>query len=74
MLGDPSDDNVVWPSQQILAEKLDAAGIANAVLQGNGAGAMHHALADSGRTVAGWCYHDVPTDEILRRARRGLSG
>jgi hypothetical protein len=74
VLGDPNDETVVWPSQQILADRLQATGVGGAVLHGAGYGPMRHALADSGRTVAGWCFHDLPTDEIVRRARAGLSG
>ena len=74
VLGDPNDTNVPWASQQILADRLQDAGIAHAVLNGIGRGPSRHSLADSGRIVAGWCYHDVPTDEIVRRAAKGLGG
>ena len=74
VVGDTTDYNVPWPAQKVLADKLQEAGIAVEVLQGRGAGPVHHSLSDSGRIVAGWCYHDVPTDEIVRRAASGLRG
>ena len=44
-------------------------------LQGKGAGEERHGLPDSARRVAGWCFKDLPTPEILRRAaQQGLSG
>ncbi len=74
VLGDPHDSNVFWPSQTILADKLRQQGVAVEVLQGHGAGARQHGLPNSARQVAGWCFHDLPTAEILRRAQAGLKG
>jgi hypothetical protein len=64
VLGDPADANVVWPSQTVMTDKLKAAGIS----------ADSHSLSDSARIVAGWCYKDLPTGEILRKAAEGLRG
>ena len=74
VLGDPLDANVIWPSQTILATKLKEAGIAVETLEGVGAGPVRHGLPNSARAVAGWCLHEMPTDEIVRRATAGLRG
>ena len=74
VLGNPGDLNVVWPSQTILAEKLKEADVAVQVLQGEGTGPDAHGLKNSARIVAGWCANDLPTDEIIRKAARGLRG
>ena len=74
VLGDPHDRNVVWPSQTILSDRLKEAGIPVETLQGEGTGPDSHGLANSARTVAGWCFHDTPTPEIVRKAAGGLRG
>jgi hypothetical protein len=74
VLGNPDDKNVVWPSQIIMAAKLKAAGIPVETLNGKGTGPDGHGLKDSARIVAGWCFKDLPTQEILRRAAEGLEG
>lgn len=74
VLGDPQDRNVFWASQTIMATRLEQAGVAVATLKGQGSGEDAHGLPDSARTVAGWCYHDLPTREIVRRAAQGLRG
>lgn len=74
VVGDPQDRNVVWDSQTILAARLRDIGVPASVLPGDGAGNDRHDLSNSGRTVAGWCAHDVPTEEIVRRATNALRG
>ncbi len=74
VLGDPDDKNVVWPSQIIMTAKLKDAGIPVATLHGKGTGPDGHGLANSARIVAGWCFKDLPTEEILRKAAEGLRG
>lgn len=74
VVGDPQDLNVVWDSQTILADKLREIEIPTSILPGTAAGNEHHDLSTSGRTVAGWCAHDMPTDEMLRRATNALRG
>ena len=74
VLGDPDDRNVLWPSQTIMATRLKEAGVAVETLRGRGSGEDRHGLPDSARTVAGWCFKDLPTREILSRAAKGLSG
>ena len=74
VLGSPNDSNVLWPSQTILADKLSAIGVPALLLQGQGKGPEQHGLPNSAREVALWCHHDLPNDEILRRARAGLKG
>ena len=74
VLGNPNDANVVWPSQTIMADQLQKAGIPVATLQGEGTGPEAHGLRDSAHKVAGWCFHDLPTDEIVRKAAKGLRG
>jgi len=68
VLGNPDDTNVVWPSQVIMAAKLKEAGIPVETLHGKGMGSAGHGLKDSARIVAGWCFKDLPTQEILRKA------
>jgi hypothetical protein len=74
VLGDPADANVVWPSQTVMTDKLKAAGISAETLRGSGTGPDSHSLSDSARIVAGWCYKDLPTGVILRKAAEGLRG
>ncbi len=74
VLGDPADRNVLWPSQTIMATRLAQAGVPVETLEGKGSGEDRHGLPDSARRVAGWCYQDLPTAEILRRAALGLGG
>ena len=74
VLGNPKDANVVWPSQTIMADQLKKAGIPVATLQGEGTGPDAHGLRDSAHKVAGWCFHDMPTEEIIRKAATGLRG
>lgn len=74
VLGDPDDTNVVWPSQVIMAAKLKEAGIPVGILHGKGTGPARHGLKDSARNVAGWCFRDLRTEEIVRKAADGLRG
>lgn len=74
VLGDPNDSNVLWPSQTIMADKLKQAGIPVEILRGEGAGPRAHGLPLSARRVAGWCYHALSSEEILRKAAAGLKG
>ena len=74
VLGDPNDSNVPWPSQTIMADNLKQVGAAVDILTGRGAGPRAHGLPNAARQVASWCYHDVPTAEIVRRAAAGLRG
>lgn len=74
VLGDPSDQKVPWASQTVLADKLATLGIPVEVFQGQGAGPEAHGLPNSGREVASWCFRDLPTAEIVRRAGQGLKG
>jgi hypothetical protein len=74
VLGNPADTRVIWASQTPFADKLKEVGIPVRVLTGEGTGTEHHSLGDSGRTVAGWCAHDLSDDEIVARASKGLKG
>lgn len=74
VLGDPTDKKVPWASQTILSDRLLAIGVPVKVLQGQGAGPESHGLPNSGREVASWCFRDLATDEIVRRAGAGLKG
>lgn len=77
VLGDPDDSNVVWPSQTVMADRLQAKGIPVETLLGKGSGPQNHSLSglsDSARIVASWCYQDLSTEEILRKAVEGLHG
>jgi dienelactone hydrolase len=74
VLGNPRDTNVVWPSQTIMATKLKDAGIPVDTIEAKGTGPDGHGLNNSARTVAGWCFNDVPTVEIMKRAAKGLRG
>ncbi len=74
VLGNPQDSNVVWPSQTVMADALQTAGIPVAILEGEGTGPDAHGLSNSARIVAGWCAKEMATDEIVRRAGRGLKG
>jgi hypothetical protein len=74
VLGNPRDTNVEWPSQEILFDKLKQAGIPVEVLHGVGTGPQAHALPNSARIVAGWCFHGMLTGEIRKRAAKGLRG
>ncbi len=74
VLGDPNDSNVPWLSQTIMAERLKKAGVAAEVLRGQGAGPRAHGLPKSARQVASWCFHDLSTEEILKKAAAGLKG
>ncbi len=74
VLGDPTDRKVPWASQTVLANKLAAIGVPVEVLQGQGAGPEAHGLPNSGREVASWCFQELGTAEIVRRARQGLKG
>jgi len=74
VLGDPADANVVWPSQTVMADRLNAVGIPVETLAAKGTGPDSHSLSDSARIVAGWCYKGLPTGEILRKAAEGLRG
>jgi hypothetical protein len=74
VLGDPDDANVVWPSQTAMADSLKAKGIPVETLHGKGTGPDSHSLSDSARIVASWCYQDLSTEGILRKAAEGLRG
>lgn len=74
VLGNPAETNVLWPSQVIMAVKLKEAGIQVETLHGIGTGPDGHGLKDSARIVAGWCFHDHQTQEIVRKAAAGLRG
>ena len=74
VLGNPQDSNVVWPSQTVMADALQKAGIPVAILEGEGTGPDAHGLSNSARMVAGWCAKNMSTEEIVRRARQGLKG
>lgn len=74
VLGNPKETNVLWPSQEILATRLAQIGVPVNTLHGQGVGPDGHGLADSGRIVAGWCFHDLSTTEIVRSAAKGLRG
>ncbi|MEQ1773359.1 MAG: hypothetical protein ABL891_06195 [Burkholderiales bacterium] len=74
VLGNPDETNVVWPSQIIMSAKLKDAGIPVETLHGKGTGPDGHGLGNSARIVAGWCFKDIPTQEIVRQAAEGLRG
>jgi acetyl esterase/lipase len=74
VLGNPDETNVVWPSQVVMAAKLKDAGIPVETLHGKGTGPDGHGLSNSARIVAGWCFKDLPTQEIMRKAAEGLRG
>ena len=74
VLGNPDETNVVWPSQVIMSAKLKDAGIPVETLHGKGSGPAGHGLGSSARIVAGWCFNDLPTEEIVRKAAAGLHG
>ena len=74
VLGDPNDANVVWPSQLIMATKLQELGVNVEILAGEGTGAEHHGLSNSARRVAGWCANGLSKEDILRNAAKGLKG
>jgi pimeloyl-ACP methyl ester carboxylesterase len=69
ILGDPSDSNVFWASQVALAEPLRRRAVETVVIEGTATGPQRHALNDSARYLAGLCYHDRPTDEVLRHLK-----
>jgi pimeloyl-ACP methyl ester carboxylesterase len=74
VLGDPEDKNVFWASQTILADRLKVAGVAVAVLTGEGAGPDRHQLANSAVIIGSRCARGESTEEIEARAARGLKG
>jgi pimeloyl-ACP methyl ester carboxylesterase len=74
VLGDPNDRNVFWASQTVMADALQNAQIPVQLLQGQGDGPDSHGLSNSSRMVAGWCAKNVETDEMLKRAAKGLKG
>jgi hypothetical protein len=74
VLGNPQDKNVFWASQTVMADALQKAQIPVQVLQGEGTGPDGHSLSNSSRIVAGWCAKDVGTEEMVRRAGKGLRG
>lgn len=74
VLGNPADRNVFWRAQTVMADALKTAGIPADILEGEGTGPDAHGLANSARIVAGWCAQELPTEEILARARKGLRG
>lgn len=74
VVGDPQDSNVLWEPQTVLSKKLGEIGVTNQILEGEGTGPARHGLGRSGRIVAGWCAAGLSTDEIVRRAKRGLKG
>lgn len=74
VVGDPQDSNVLWAPQTILSRRLSEIGVANEILEGEGTGPARHGMARSARIVAGWCATDLPTAEIVQRAKAGLKG
>ena len=74
VLGNPDDRNVPWASQTVLHDRLRTIGVPTVLLKGQGTGPDLHGLPNSARAVAGWCHHDQTTEEVVRRARRGLQG
>jgi pimeloyl-ACP methyl ester carboxylesterase len=74
VLGNPEDTNVVWPAQQIMADKARRGGHRSGGAARRRDRARAPFVAGFGRVVAGWCYHDISTGEIVRRAAKGLRG
>ena len=74
VLGNPADTNVVWPSQTILADRLQQAGVTVSLIEGEGTGPEAHGLSNSARLLASWCAKDLPTEDILQRATGKLKG
>jgi len=70
ILGDPNDSNVFWESQTILAEPLKKRGIEHAIIEGVATGARKHSLDNSARFLAGLCYHDKETSEIVEHLKK----
>ena len=74
VLGDPSDRNVFWASQTVMAEALKIMQIPVHLQQGTGEGPDAHGLSNSARHIASWCAKNTATDEILIQAAKGLKG
>lgn len=74
VLGDPKDANTPWATQQPLAAKLKALGVATEVVEGEGADGERHMLGASGQLLGAMCLKGVPTQEILELAAKGLKG
>ena len=74
VIGVPIPSTSLQGMDSLLATVQMPAGIPVATLQGEGTGLDAHGLMDSAHKVAGWCFHDMPTDEIVRKAAKGLRG
>lgn len=74
VLGDPTDSNVPWSTQTLLADKLREVGVAVEVIEGEGTGPSHHGLSASSTLIGTMCLDDYSTELILQRAGRGLKG
>lgn len=69
ILGDPNDANVFWESQIVIAEPLKKRNVEVEIVEGVGLGTERHGLNNSARYLAGLCYHNQPTEEIIQYLR-----
>ncbi|MES2999731.1 MAG: hypothetical protein V4787_03500 [Pseudomonadota bacterium] len=69
VVGDPRDEEGLWPSQIVMAQIAREKGIASEVIEVKGSAPdFHTGQGEIVRLVAGWCGNDVSTQEIVRRA------
>lgn len=64
ILGDPLDSTVSWNSQIVLAQALQTKNIPFIIVEGQASGSAKHKLSDSGRVLAGLCYHNKSLNDI----------
>jgi pimeloyl-ACP methyl ester carboxylesterase len=74
VIADPEDTIVPFATNRAYAMALKDHGVSAHLVQARGGGPDRHQLSRSAQTVAGWCARGVPTEEIMSRLRRGLSG
>lgn len=74
VVGSTEDRNTPWISQLLLSGRARSLGIPTLELAVQGSGPQQHGTGDSGRRVAGWCVHGLSNEQILERAKAGLSG
>ena len=64
VVGDPADLNVPFPAQTYWFDLLKEHGLDATLMTGTAVGPEHHSLANTGRTIAGLCAHNVPAAKI----------
>jgi hypothetical protein len=74
VVGSLEDKNTPWSTQTLLTGRANAVGLQAIELTGQGSGSQQHGMADSGRSVAGWCAQGLTDDQIREKAKAGLAG